>query len=330
MIDQPTDRRIDKLLHLLVENATIVVPGPKIAGHIGVARSTVWMWIEKLRAHGVEIVGYTGDGYQLRKLPDLLTPSLVSSGEGECELGRKMIHYFLASSTNAIALRIAADGAPHGTVVIAEEQTAGRGRFGRTWYSEKSAGIYASVILRPRLAPSAAPALTLAAGLAVYEAVASVTGLTPDIRWPNDLLLDGKKVGGILTEMSAETDRIHAVVVGVGLNVNHAEMPAELRPIASSLRIAGGKGYSRIQLFAALLRQLQRFYALLLERGSGAIAKEWERRSSFARGKRVRVTAGGAESIATTEGLDPAGALRLRFDDGRAEALTSGEVFEIK
>lgn len=330
MIDQPTDRRIDKLLHLLVENATIVVPGPKIAGHIGVARSTVWMWIEKLRAHGVEILGLMGDGYQLRKLPDLLTPSLAAAAAGECELGRKMIHYFLASSTNVIALRLAAGGAQHGTVVIAEEQTAGRGRFGRVWYSEKAAGVYASMILRPPLAPSAAPALTLAAGLALYEAVASVTGLIPDIRWPNDLLLGEKKIGGILTEMSAEMDRIHAVVVGVGLNVNHAEMPAELRAIASSLRIAGGKSYSRIQLFAAMLRQLQHFYALLLERGSGAITLEWERRSSFARGKRVRVTAGGSESTATTDGLDPAGALRLRFDDGRVETLTSGEVFEIK
>ncbi|MGH9352078.1 MAG: biotin--[acetyl-CoA-carboxylase] ligase [Terriglobia bacterium] len=327
---QPTDRRIDKLIHLLVENATVVVPGPKIADEIGVTRATVWMWIEKLRSQGVKIRGLAGGGYQLQKLPDVLTPSLVSAALGECGMGRKIIHYFVAGSTNTLALRFASDGAPHGTVVVAEEQSAGRGRFGRSWYSEKSAGIYASVILRPPLAPSAASILTLMASLAVYQAVADLTGLAPDIRWPNDLLLGGKKVGGILTEMNAELDRVHAVVVGIGLNVNHQNMPAEIRPVATSLRMASGKVYSRVQLLAGLLRQLQHFYRILLGQGSGAIAQAWEQRSTFARGKRVRVKTGGGESLAVTEGLESSGALRLKFDDGRAAALVSGEVIEIK
>src|SRR5215467_8271414 len=174
---RPTDRRIDKLIHLLVTNATVVVPGPKIASEIGVTRSTVWTWIEKLRALGVEIKGHPATGYQLKKLPDVLVPSLVRR-----ELGRKIVHYFRTDSTNSTALQMAAKGAPHGTVVLAEEQTAGRGRFGRVWYSEKSSGIYASVILRPELSPAAAPALTLVAGLAAHHAVAQVTGLAVDIR----------------------------------------------------------------------------------------------------------------------------------------------------
>src|SRR5215472_6938210 len=204
-----TDRHLDKLIHLLVQNATVVVPGPKIAAEIGVSRSTVWDWIERLRELGVEIKGLPATGYRLARLPDLLLPSLLRSELGECEIGHKIVHYFRIDSTNTVALRMASSGAHHGTVVLAEEQTAGRGRFGRTWYSEKSSGIYASVILRPELSPAAAPALTLVAGLAAHHAVAQVTGLAVDIRWPNDLLVGGKKVCGTPTEMSAELDRLH-------------------------------------------------------------------------------------------------------------------------
>ncbi len=326
---QPTDRRIDRMIHLFAENATVVIPGPKIASEIGVTRGNVWIWIEKLRAHGVEIEGHHG-GYQLCRLPDVLTPGLVTAALGECEMGKNIVHYFTAGSTNTVALRLAADGALHGTVVVAEEQSAGRGRMGRAWYSERSSGIYASIILRPPLAPSAAPILTLMAGLALRQAVEEETRLAPDIRWPNDLLLAGKKAGGILTEMNAELDRVHAVVIGIGLNVNHRNMPPEIRPIATSLRLEGGKLYSRVQLLACLLRQLQRFYRILLEDGSAAVAREWEGKSSFARGKRVRVRTETGDSVAQTDGLEPGGALRLRFADGRTQSLVSGEVIEIK
>lgn len=330
MNTQPTDRRIDRMIHLFAENATVVLPGPKIADEIGVTRSTVWMWIEKLRAQGVEIEGHPGGGYQLHKLPDVLTPGLLQAALGDCEIGRKVIHYFTVGSTNTVALRLAADGAPHGTVVVAEEQSAGRGRMGRTWYSERASGIYVSIILRPPLTPSAAPILTLMAGLALYQTVAVETQLTPDIRWPNDLLLGGKKAGGILTEMNAELDRVHVVVIGIGLNVNHRTMPPEIRSISTSLRLEGGKSYSRLQLLARLLRQLQHSYRTLLEHGSVAIAQEWETKSSFARGKRVRVRTEAGESVAQTEGLECGGALRLRFADGQTASLVSGEVIEIK
>jgi BirA family biotin operon repressor/biotin-[acetyl-CoA-carboxylase] ligase len=330
MMNLPTDRRIDRLIRLLVENGTVVMPGPKIADEIGVTVSTVWMWVERLRGLGVEIRGYPGSGYQLKTLPDLLTPGLVEPAIGDCDIGKKILHYFTADSTNTLALGLASGGAAHGTVVVAEEQSAGRGRFGRTWYSEKCSGVYLSIILRPPLAPSAAPILTLMAGLAVHQSVADVTGLTPDIRWPNDVLLGGKKVGGILTEMSAELDRVHAVVLGIGLNANHKHMPAEIRPVATSLRMESGRMYSRVHLFATLVRQTQHFYRVLLEQGSAAIAGEWEKRSSFARGKRVRVRTGTGESVALTQGLESNGALRLRFEDGRTASVVSGEVIEIK
>ena len=144
-----TDRRVDKLIHLLVKNATVVVPGPKIASEIGVTRFKVWRWIESLRLLGVEIRGVPAEGYQLVTIPDILVPSLLRAELGDHPIGRNIVHYFRTDSTNAVALKLAAEGTEHGTVVVAEEQTAGRGRLGRAWYSEKSSGIYTSIILRP-------------------------------------------------------------------------------------------------------------------------------------------------------------------------------------
>ncbi len=325
-----TDRKIDKLINLLAQNATVVVPGPKIAAEIGVTRSTVWMWVEKLRSLGVEIKGHPASGYELQKLPDILAPSLLRNQLGENEIGRKIIHYFRTDSTNNVALRLAARGAEHGTVVLSEEQTAGRGRLGRTWYSEKSSGIYASVILRPPLSPAAAPILTLVAGLAAHQAVTAVTGLAVDLGWPNDLLVNGKKVSGILTEMSAELDRLHAVVLGFGINVNHREMPAELKAFATSLRLEGRKTYSRAQILVTLLKELDRDYRLLLESGSSEIAQHWAAASTYANGKRVRVRLNSGEFVATTAGVEPSGALRVRHEDGREESLVAGEIVEVK
>ncbi|MBI1941586.1 MAG: biotin--[acetyl-CoA-carboxylase] ligase [Acidobacteria bacterium] len=325
-----TDRKIDKLIHLLVKNATVVVPGPKIASEIGVTRSTVWDYIQKLRALGVEIKGHPSSGYQLQKLPDILAPSLIRPELGDNQIGHRIVHYFRTDSTNTAALALAAKGAAHGTVVLAEEQTAGRGRFGRAWFSEKSSGIYASIVLRPPLAPAVAPMITLMTAVAAHQAVSTTTGLPVDIRWPNDVLVNGKKVCGILTEMNAEVDRLHAVVVGIGINVNHHEMPEELREIATSLRIEGRKTYSRSHLLVALLKELARKYYLLLDEGGAAIARRWAAGSTYAEGKRVRVRTNSEEFVATTAGLEPSGALRIRREDGREEAMVSGEILEVK
>jgi BirA family biotin operon repressor/biotin-[acetyl-CoA-carboxylase] ligase len=325
-----TDRKIDKLIHLLVKNATVVVPGPKIASEIGVTRSTVWVWIEKLRSLGMGIKGVRSTGYQLVKIPDVLVPSLIRPELDDNEIGHSIIHYFRIDSTNDVALQLAARGAPHGTVVVAEEQTSGRGRLGRTWYSEKSSGIYTSVILRPPLAPAAAPLLTLMAGVAARQAVATTAGLDVDIRWPNDLLVNGRKICGILTEMNAELDRLHAVVLGLGINVNHTEMPAELKTIATSLRMETRKSWSRVQILIALLRELEKHYHLLLAEGNEGITRRWAAASSYAQNKRIRVILSSGDFLATTAGLEPSGALRIHREDGREESLVAGEIVEVK
>lgn len=325
-----TDRRMDKLISVLVKNATVVLPGPKIASQIGVTRSTVWNYVGKLRALGVEIQGHTSSGYQLRTLPDILAPSLIEPELGDNEIGHKIIHYFRIDSTNDAALSLAVEGAAEGTVVVAEEQTAGRGRFGRKWFSEKSSGIYASVILRPKLSPADAPALTLMAGLAAHRALSAATGLEVDIRWPNDLLVNRKKVCGILTEMNAELGRLHHVVLGIGVNVNNTTMPSELGATATSLRIEGGRSYSRAQILVGLLKELERYYKLLKNEGNAPIIRAWAKASTYAEGKSIRVRTSTEDFQAVTAGLDSNGMLRIRRGDGKEESLISGEILAVK
>jgi len=208
-----TDRRIDALLTLLAENSTIVISGAKIAKEIGVTRQQVWRWMEKLRALGVRVKGHARTGYHIERMPDILVPQMISHRLYGTPFARRIYHFFKTDSTNSIAMRLGESGELHGTVVLAEEQTAGRGRAGRSWTSEKSSGIYCSILLRPPIPPAHAPLLTLVAGLAARDAAAEELAILPDIRWPNDVLVGGRKFCGILTEMHAEPDRVHFAVV---------------------------------------------------------------------------------------------------------------------
>src|SRR3984957_13817466 len=230
-----TDRRIAALVTLLAENATIVISGARVAREIGVSRSTVWKWVERLRELGVRVKGHPRTGYFLERVPDILTADMVRQRLKGSLFGKRIYHFFKVDSTNRVALDLGHAGEAEGAVVLAEEQTAGRGRAGRSWHSERTAGIYVTVLLRPAISPLNAPLITMLAGLAVRDAVLEVTGLAPDLRWPNDLLMAGKKFCGILPEMHAEPDRVHFLVIGIGVDVNHASMPAELAGIATSL-----------------------------------------------------------------------------------------------
>lgn len=327
-LPEQTDRRIDALLALLAENPTNVISGAKIASEIGVKRQTVWRWIEILRDSGVNVKGHPRSGYHIEHVPDILAPQLLLPHLRGGLFGRKILHFFQTGSTNDVAMRLAEAGEPHGTVIIAERQTAGRGRAGRSWISEKSAGIYCTVLLRPPIPPMQAPALTLAAGLAVRDAIAEETGLSPDIRWPNDVILNGKKVCGILTEMQAELSRIHFAVIGIGINVNNAKIPAELAGIATSVRLETGRMHSRLQLLVRLLRRLDHDYNQFVTAGVAPILRRFAEISTYVEGKRVRITNGQESYIGTTAGLEPSGILRVQRDDGRTEPVISGTVSE--
>jgi BirA family biotin operon repressor/biotin-[acetyl-CoA-carboxylase] ligase len=328
-LEGTTDRRIDALLRLLADNPMIVISGAKVAREIGVSRHTVWRWVEKLRALGVKVKGQAGRGYRIEKVPDVLVPSLLRRRLAGTQFDKRLYHFFKLGSTNELLMRLGQLGEPHGSVAIAEEQTAGRGRAGRSWYSEKASGIYASVLLRPSIPPADAPLLTLLAGLAARDAVAEQTGMEPDLRWPNDLLLRGKKFCGILNELEAEPDRIRFVVIGFGVNVNHGHLPEELGARATSLRIETGRTQSRLELLVRLLRQLDRYYNRFLGEGARPILERFSEVSSYARGKRVRITLAQESFVGTTAGLEPSGLLRVRRDDGRTEVVLAGDVAEV-
>ena len=325
-----TDRRVDALLTLLAENATIVISGAKIAKEIGVSRQQVFRWVEKLRSLGVRVKGHARTGYHIERVPDILAPQLLSHRLQGTAFSRRIHHFFKTDSTNTVAMHLGEAGEAHGAVVLAEDQTAGRGRAGRTWVAEKSAGILCSVLVRPAVPPAHAPLLTLVAGLAAREATAEELNTAPDIRWPNDLLVGGRKYGGILTEMRAEPDRLHYAVIGIGINVNQLKMPPELQQIATSMRIETGRAHSRLELLIRLLRNLDRYYNLFLSEGSAPILRRFAEVSSYYRGKHVRITTARESFTGTTAGLETSGVLRVARDDGRGvEPILSGDVAEV-
>ena len=293
---------------------------------MGTSRSEVWRSIQHLRDLGVRITGHPAEGYQLESVADLLLPDIIGPLTSGTLFSTHIRHYFRIGSTNVAAMEAAADGEPEGSVFFAEQQTAGRGRGGNSWESAPSDGVYCSIILRPQLSPADALLLSLIAGIAVAEAVEQTTGLHPDLRWPNDVLLEERKFCGILTEMNAEATRVRYVVVGIGINVNQSSFPAELEPIATSLRLASGHEWSRVQVAAALLKSLDIWYRKLSDGSADSradIFRKFEERSSFARSRFVHVDEeGGYEGV--TEGLDIRGFLQVRTDRGLRTVLSGG------
>jgi len=311
-------------MRLLVGHATVVVSGTKIADELGTTRSEVWRLVQELRRLGVEIAGHPATGYRLKSVPDLLLPDMVAPSVKGTIFAKNIHHYYKIGSTNTAAMEAAQAGAPEGSVFLAEQQTAGRGRAAHVWHSAQSTGIYCSVILRPALSPSEVLVLSLAAGLAVHAAVREVDPrVAADLKWPNDLLIAGKKFCGILTEMNAEATRVRYIVVGVGLNVNQATFPAELQNKATSLRLVTGTEWSRVELCAALLKSLDREYRSLLNEpdAHASILRRFEERSSLVRGRHVHVEENdGYDGV--TEGLDARGFLQVRTDKGLRVVLS--------
>lgn len=311
-----------------MEHATVVVSGTKIAQEISSTRSEVWRLIQQLRGLGVDVAGHPATGYQLRSVPDLLLPEILRPLLRGTIFDEHLHHFYKIGSTNTSAMAAAADGAPEGSVFLAEEQTAGRGRGANSWLSQRSTGIYCSVIVRPTLPPSEVLVLSLAAGLAVQAAIQQVDSrVSADLKWPNDVLIDGKKACGILTEMNSEATRVRYIVVGIGINVNQTSFPKELA--ATSLRLETGSEWSRVELVAALLKSLDREYRELLidHEAREWILQRFAEKSSWVQGKAVRIDENGSTFEGSTEGLDPRGFLRIRTAKG-LQTVLSGTVRE--
>ena len=321
-----TDARLGRLVRRLEDHPMLVMSGTKLAEELGTSRSEVWRLVEQLREFGVEISGHPSTGYRLEKVPDLLLPEILNPLLEATIFADNVHHFFRVGSTNTLAMSAASQGEPEGAVFVAEEQTAGRGRGGHRWESDSSKGIYCSAVLRPHLAPADVLLISLAAGLAVWEAVHEVTGIEADLRWPNDVLCSDAKVCGILIEMHAEATRVQHIVAGMGLNVNQREFPPELLPIATSLRLESGRDWSRVELAAALLKSLDREYrAFVADLGVARrdVLRRFELHSSYVRGRAVQVDEDGGYH-GTTVGLDARGFLQVQTEAGIKTVLSGG------
>jgi len=318
----------DRVRRILEEAGGARVSGRRIGLALGMSRAAVWKRIEELRRRGFGIEGARGAGYRLLGLPDLLDREEVVSRLASPSPWKEFLFFPVIDSTNSKALEAAEEGAPHGTVVCADAQTRGRGRMGRRWHSPPGLNLYASLLLRPPVSPAAAASLALVAGVALARAVEREAGLEAGLKWPNDLLIGGRKAAGILAEMSSDPDGVRYVVIGVGLNVNarRSAFPPDLRARATSLRIEAGRSFRRAPLLAAFLDAFAACYGVFLSEGFAALLPEWRRRDVLA-GQRVTLRVGEALREGIAEGVDGNGYLLFRpARSARAERVASGEI----
>jgi BirA family biotin operon repressor/biotin-[acetyl-CoA-carboxylase] ligase len=313
------------VLAFLAEAADEFVSGEAISGKLGLTRAAVWKHVETLRAQGYRIDAVPARGYRLAGIPDRLGPLELRPLLWTHDVGQVLHCYDELPSTSDRAKELAEEGAVHGEVVIAEIQTAGRGRRGRLWVSPPRKNVTFSVVLRPELPPARAPELTLVASVAVCDALRQA-GVRAGIKWPNDLLASDRKIAGILTELAAEPDRVQWVVVGVGVNVNVRadEFPPELRDEATSVLVERGQPAPRALFAAACLTALEEWLDRHAAEGFAPIREAWRERS-VTLGREVLVRAGGREITGLAEDLDEGGALLVRTPEG-VERVLAGDV----
>jgi BirA family biotin operon repressor/biotin-[acetyl-CoA-carboxylase] ligase len=302
------------------------VSGAELSKLLGISRAAVWARIEDLRKLGYDIEAGPHLGYRLISTPDVLHADDLSARIGKSlVIGRDIRVFEQTTSTNDIAARLAQDGVKEGAVIFAESQSKGRGRLGRSWISPPRKGLWFSILLRPNMRPQAATQLTVAGATALVRAIQQQTEIEPEIKWPNDILIRGKKVAGILTELTAELERVKDIVLGIGVDVNIDEFPADLRKIATSLKIETGAHVDRAALAAAMLRELDRDYARICAGEFAEVAEEWQERCTTI-GQEVSIRLGERVVRGIAEALDSDGAMLLRTEHGHLERIIGGDV----
>jgi BirA family biotin operon repressor/biotin-[acetyl-CoA-carboxylase] ligase len=304
--------------------------GAALSASLGVTRAQVWKHVESLRARGYRIDGVTGGGYRFVMAPDRLYPEEVLPGLETRWLARSYVHLETTDSTNRVAFELGTRGAPHGATVVAEGQSAGRGRLGRSFFSPPHVNLYTSILLRPALTLPEAPPLVLAAAVAVAETIAATVGdaAAVAIKWPNDVLLGGRKTSGILMELQAEGSRVAFAVLGIGvnLNVDPRDFPAEFRPAATSVAAFQGRRVDRVAFARLLYGTLEAALDACVAGGFERLRPRFEARFRMA-GQAVRVTeAGGGILRGVALGIDADGALLVRRDDGTTARVIAGDV----
>lgn len=318
-----------KIIDMLKSAAGNFVSGETIADELKVTRTAIWKSIQTLKNFGYDIESRGKLGYKLNRMADLLLPAAVQSGLNTkiIAVENNFIHKDLVDSTNNLAKKLAYEGAADGTVIVAEEQTGGKGRLERNFYSPRCKGIYFSVILRPKCLPKDAPKFTLMAAVAVANAMQRFN-LPAKIKWPNDIMFDGRKVIGILTELSAQIEKVNYIVVGIGINVNIAtkDFPADIKKVAASLSEINGGKISRLDFFRAVLEEFDKLYCTINAEGFGKIFEYWKK-FNITLGRNVKVISAetGESFNGVAEDIDEDGALIVTTESGR-QTLYAGDV----
>ena len=314
-----------EILRMLKETEGYI-SGQFLCEKFGVSRTAVWKVIRQLESEGYEIEAVRNRGYRLRMAGDVMTQEELASTINTRWAGRSLLYMDEVDSTNNLIKQLAEQGAGHGTLAVADAQTGGKGRRGRVWQSPHGVGIWMSLLTRPELLPEKASMMTLPAAMAVADAIRETTGLESMIKWPNDIVVGGKKVCGILTEMSAEVGAINYVVTGIGINVNTEAFPDDIKDIATSLLIETGKRVRRSPIIAAAMAAYERYYDLFMEHGDmTALMDDYNARLAN-RDRGVRVLAPEHEYTGTALGIDENGLLIVRTEDGEIRKVLSGEV----
>ncbi len=329
----------EEILKVLRESEDYV-SGQELCEKFGVSRTAVWKAVTKLKEEGYEIDSISNRGYLLKTLADVVTEAEIGSRLKTKVMGKHCVCFGDVDSTNIQAKKLAEEGAPHGTLVCAESQSEGRGRRGKTWISPRGNAVYMSLLLRPRIRPEHASVLTLVMGMAAARACNELLRRTEEeaagnrteqarprvgVKWPNDLVLDGRKTAGMLTEMSAEIDCIHYVIIGVGINVNEKDFPEEL-PQATSLRQAAGKRLMRAELIALCMEYFEKYYCEFEKTEDLRTLKDDYEELLVNKGRQVRVLEPGNEHVGTALGINEQGELLVELADGRTEKVYAGEV----
>lgn len=322
----------DSILGVLREAGDMYISSEELCKLADISRAAIWKRIEKLREEGYDIEASPHLGYRLVSIPDSLIPAEIQWKLKTRIIGNQVLSYKKVDSTNTIAYELAEKGLAEGAIVIADEQLRGRGRQGRSWQSPPKSGIYISCILRPHMTPHEIPKITLIAAVALAHAIRDFTGLAAMIKWPNDILINNKKICGILTEMKAEQDSIDFIVLGIGVNVNTdvGHLPQHASSLREELRRAGHPDdLSRIDLTRRILEMVDHYYYLLKKKGAGTIIEEWKALSAMF-GARVKVALPNRSFEAQAHTIDPDGALVVRHDSGILEKVVAGDVVIVR
>lgn len=317
----------EQILSRLQASTDEPISGQVLADDLAVSRTMIWKHLKSLEDEGYVIEAVKKKGYLLKTIPDIVSKERILPLLETSHLGQHILYQPVCESTQTIASEIARGDAAHGTVVITEEQTAGRGRLDRVWDSSRNKGIWMSVILRPEISPHLAPQFTLVSAVAITKAIEDVTGQIPEIKWPNDLLINGKKVTGILTELQADMDRVQSIIIGIGVNVNQDmdSFDPSVQSIATSLKLETGQPINRVALIAKILFYLEKYVDIYIQHGFEPIKLLWESYNGTI-GKRIKATLLNETLEGVATGITNDGVLQLKLDNGEIRGIYSADI----